>query len=523
MRLTKINSRKILFLLISISTVFQVIFFYAVRINFECDSAAYYNSAVGYFTQNMNLVSPYRGPVYPLFLRLFGITTSGSIYPLLIFQASLGVLMPVLIYLILTKYGKVNAVLGYIVFLASTISFTSAKLILAEQIFITLVILAIFYLQKYLISKKLIYLYLFCTFAILGSLTRWEGLALIVAVSLSFIVRSMLVRDFAKPTAILLIIISLSLTGYSAIRAYQYDDIKMFGLQNGTGSQWLWRQYYSQGFRDFAGEIKDATGAFRGDSIQYIYNTTIDYVLQNDSEFEALKVTSTDNKEVNQNTVTGFQNEKNNIELLVNEAWKTPTTSGSHISFLMSRAIISKHGLVEGDKILQKGALNILLNEPQAQLVVLQQGLAMIGVGSFKFTEKIQWFEGPPINIGGCLNNTGNENFIKNHNEIYKFYSSTVHRIASEVRNLIRASFPLLLLITLAQGILRKKIEIMYIILTLATASNIAIVSLTGGGPYGKYDLTIFSYLILAIFCQIDLTKLPSWKRLKIKRFDKNV
>ena len=343
MRLTKINSRKILFLLISISTVFQVIFFYAVRINFECDSAAYYNSTVGYFTQNMNLVSPYRGPVYPIILRLFGITTSGTIYPLLIFQASLGVLMPVLIYLILTKYGKVNAVLGYIVFLASSISFTSAKLILAEQIFITLVILAIFYLQKYLISNKLFYLYLFCTFALLSSLTRWEGLALIVAVSLSFIVRLMFVRDFAKPTAILLIIISLSLTGYSAIRAYQYDDIKMFGLQNGTGSQWLWRQYYSQGFRDFKGEIKDATGAFKGDSIKYIYNTTIDYVLQNDSEFEALKVTSIDNKVVNQNTVTGFQNEKNNIEFLVNEAWKTPTTSGSHISFLMSRAIISKH------------------------------------------------------------------------------------------------------------------------------------------------------------------------------------
>jgi hypothetical protein len=507
------SNKKIITTIFLISSIVQVIYFYAVRINFECDSAAYYNSAVGYFTNNMNLVSPYRGPIYPLILRVFEVTTNGHVYPLLIFQAILGAVMPLLVYLIIFEYGKSKAVVGSTIFMASSVPFTSAKLILAEQVFIFTIIVSVYFLNKYIIRNGNFNLLMFSAFALLASLTRWEGLALILAVCLVFIYKSIFNKSFIRPTIFVIIFFSLTLLGYSAIRAYQYNDFKMFGLQNGTGSQWLWRQYYSQGFRDFDGEIKNGSGAFKGDSIQYIYKSTVDYVLSNNPEFEALKATSKDNKNINQSYAISLENSKPNVEFLINEAWKTPSTSGSHISFLMSRAILSKHGLTDGDKILQKGALNVFISEPQAQLVVLEQGLAMIGIGNFSLDQKIQWFEGPLINIGGCLNNTGNENFIKNHNAIYVHYNSNIHSIASELRNLVRFSFPFLILVSLIQSILRKKIEILYIILILSTGFNIGIVSLTGGGPYGKYDLTIFTYIILATFTQITLPTLKSRKR----------
>ena len=506
------GNKKIITTIFLISSIFQVVFFYAVRINFECDSLAYYNSAVGYCTNNMNLVSPYRGPIYPLILRIFEVTTSGHVYPLLIFQAILGAIMPILVYLIIFEYGKCKAVVGSAIFIISSVPFTSAKLILAEQLFIFSIIASAYFLNKYIIRKGNLNLLLFSVFALLASLTRWEGLALILAVCLVFIFKSIFNKSFIRPTAFIIIFFSLTLTGYSAIRAYQYHDSKMFGLQNGTGTQWLWRQYFSFTSRDFDGEIKNGSGAFKGDSIQYIYKSTVDYVLSNNSEFEVLKFTSTDNKNINQSDVTPMVNSKSNVELLINEAWNTPSISGSHITFLMSRAILSKHGLPEGDKILQKGALNILISEPQAQLVVIEQGLAMIGIGKFDMSQKILWFESPPINIAGCLNSTGNENFIKNHNAIYLNYNSNIHMIASAIRNLVRLSFPFFILATLIQILRRKKFEIIYIIMMLSTAFNIGIVSLTGGGPYNKYDLTIFTYIILAVFTQITLPTLKPRK-----------
>ncbi len=506
-------NRKIIATIFIISSVLQAIFFFAVRINFECDSAAYYNSSIGYFTNNMNIVSPYRGPIYPLILRIFEVTTSGNIYPLLIFQAILGAVMPTLIYLIINDYGKNKAILGSLIYMLSSIPFTSAKLILAEQFFIFFITVSAYFLNKFIKRNGTVNILLFSVFALLASLTRWEGLALILSVCIIFILKSLFNKNYLMPTILMIIIFSTTLLGYSAIRAYQYKDLKMFGLQNGTGSQWLWRQYYSQGFRDFSGEIKYASGAYKGDTIQYIYKSTIDYVLSNEAEFEALKITSIDNNNIDQKYINSLSKNKINIEYLINEAWKTPTTSGSHISFMMSRAIINKHGLVEGDKILQKGALNILISDPQAQLVVLQQGLAMLGIGKFKLDEKIQWFEGPPLNIGGCLNNTGNENFIKNHNAIYVNYNPKIHSVASELRNLVRLSFPFLILVSLIQSIRRKKIQILYTILILSTGFNIGIVSLTGGGPYGKYDLTIFTYIILATFTQITLPTLTPRKR----------
>ena len=131
------------YLILFISFASQLIYFFSVRISFECDSGAYYNTAVGYFTGNISLVSPYRGPTYPFLLKFFGLIDYGWIYPLLIFQFVLGCLMPLIFYRIVSKVSKRFAIFALALFITSAIPFTSAKLLLAEQTFIFFIVLSI--------------------------------------------------------------------------------------------------------------------------------------------------------------------------------------------------------------------------------------------------------------------------------------------------------------------------------------------------------------------------------------------
>jgi hypothetical protein len=508
-----------------VSAIIQIFFFYSVRLSFECDSLAYYNSALGYFSGNPSLVSPYRGPIYAIALKFFGVIDFGWVYPLILIQAFLGAILPVLVFLILREFGKIKAYVGYSLFVLSSISFTAAKLILAEQFFLTFIIVSVFFLQKFLTDLSKTNLKKFIWFASLASLTRWEGLALVFGSLIVFALMSFKNVKFRKRLYSSLILFSIIFGGYAGLRAMFYDDIKMFGLQNGTGTQWLWRQYASQGqipgtstskydvlsgieTPHFKGDINQATGAYSRSHIQNVFQETVNYVMQNDNEFDELRKTAADNKNLNPEVVQKLEKNPLNVKYLINEAWKVPSTSGSHITFLMSRAILQKYGLVDGDKILQRAALDILMSETEARKVVVRDAMQLIGLGKFSLKERIQWYEGPELNIGGCLNATLNKNFIKNHNDIYKFYNSTLHDYASQSRNLIRAVFPFLFIASLIQIVVYRRVHLLFLILVLSTLVNITIVSLTGGGSYNKYDLSIFSYLIIGLLSGFS-KKLP--------------
>jgi hypothetical protein len=493
------------YLILLISFVFQLVYFFSVRISFECDSGAYYNTAVGYFTRNESLVSPYRGPTYPFLLKFFGLIDYGWIYPLLIFQFILGCLMPLIFYRIVSKVNKSFAIFSVVLFIASAIPFTSAKLILAEQTFIFFIVLSVYQLQKFLINSNYRNLFLFVVPLLIACFTRWEGLALVAGSIAVFSLNSIKDRSFSKYLIALLLSLGLVFSTYAGLRAYFANDIKLFSLQNGTGGQWIWRQYYSQGFRDFEGEIEKATGAFKGRNIQSLYDLTVTYVNENDNEFYELLKTAEDSRNLDFDDVQKMPNTISNIEILINDAWNEATVSGSHIAFIMNRAAVSKFGLARSDRFLQRAAVDILTAEPNARRVVLDQGLSLIGFGETGFgnlnlSQRIQWFEGPSLNIGGCLQATKNESFISNHNAMYHFYSDTVHKYSSITRNLVRATFPFLLIVWLFGSIRFRKASMLSSILMVSLFTNIAIVSVTGGGPWGKYDLTIFTYLILSVF-----------------------
>ena len=512
-----IRSNKItLGLLFLVSAIIQVFFFFSVRVSFECDSLAYYNSAIGYFSGNTTLVSPYRGPIFAIVLKLFGVIDFGWIYPLIIVQGILGSILPVLVFSILKEFGKTKAYVGFSLFILSSIPFTAAKLILAEQFFLTFIIVAVFFLRKFLTDYSPANMKKFVWFASLASFTRWEGLALVLASLFVFALISLKDVKFRKRFYSSLILFSIIFGGYAGLRAMFYNDVKMFGLQNGTGTQWLWRQYASQGqipgtatskydvqsreeTPNFDGEIIQATGAYSRSHIQSVFRETVRYVMKNDLEYDALRKTAADNKNLSPMEIQNLEKNYSNVRFLINEAWEVPSVSGSHITFLMSRAVLQKYGLVDGDKLLQRAALDILMSESQARKVVARDAIQLVGLGNFSLKERIQWYEGPKINIGGCLNATSNEDFIKSHNEIYKYYNSTLHEYASQLRNLIRASFPYLFAVSLIHIFFYRRVHSLFLILILSTIINITIVSLTGGGPYNKYDLPIFSYLIIGL------------------------
>lgn len=525
--MTRVNSKRVLqepriaLFILSLSTILQVIFLFSVRISFECDSLAYYNSALGYMTGNDGLVSPYRGPIYPLILNLFTVTTIGNLYPLLISQAILGSTMPLVVYLTLRKSGRTTALIGTGLFCVSSVPFTSAKLVLAEQFFLFFIIVSIYFLSRMLSELHTIKITSWRNFIIFSSLacfTRWEGLALPIAVVTCLALASIKQSKLRSYTLKLTLCFILIFATYGGIRAIFYDNLSMFGLQNGTGSQWLWRQYYSMGFRDFSGEIDRASGAFKGDSTQSVYKLTIEYVKQNESEFEFLKQTAKDSKFLDPERLSKMSNEEGSIRVLLNDAWRDSSTSGSQVTFLMSRAVISRYGLVKGDRLLQQAAIEILKNESSARAVVIQQGLALLGFDKLNLNQKIQWFEGPPLNIGGCLEST-NSRFIAQHNSVYPFYSEQIHEAASFARNIIRACFPIGLIASLILSVLLRKFNLLAHMLILAAIINSGIVSVTGGGPYGKYDLSLFTYCILAIVLQTTTNlkgplNLPSFDKL---------
>ncbi|MGQ0675341.1 MAG: ArnT family glycosyltransferase, partial [Rhodospirillales bacterium] len=229
-------------MLLFLGAVCQAVYFVAVPLTFECDAASYYSFAQSILRRGGSY-SHYRAPGYPLVLALSGAVWPGTFIPLLLLQALLGAAMPAIFYRCLYGMSRRAALAGALMLIASAIPFTAAKLILTEQLYTALVLLAVMCLAQYHDRGDPRWAYRFALVALAALFVRWEAQFLV-----GFGLLGLMAMSLGRPRRLRYAVlaagfVALCLVGYSAARAVFIDPALFGSLQNSSGAQMFWRMY----------------------------------------------------------------------------------------------------------------------------------------------------------------------------------------------------------------------------------------------------------------------------------------
>ena len=223
-------------LILALAIPLQLMVLYWVPLAYECDAAVYYSYAVE---------RTYRGPGYPLLIWATGQYWPQTFAGTVVAHAVFGVLSPLMIYRTLAPLTRWGALAAGVAFTLSLVPFTAAKLMLAEQLFIVLVIATVYLLSRYWFTRDRKYIYLTFAAGFAAMFTRWEAQAVLAVCAIALLACCATTdrRNF-KAWAIAALVTVLSLTGWSLYRAIKMHDMRVFGsIQNGTGDQLFWWLY----------------------------------------------------------------------------------------------------------------------------------------------------------------------------------------------------------------------------------------------------------------------------------------
>ena len=206
----------------------------------ECDAAMFLNYG-RFFTTGSGLY-PIRPPGFPLFLALTALPFD-SLMPVMVLHAAMGVAMPILIYRILAPFHRPIAVVAAMANIASTLPFVSAKMLLADQLFVFLLVASMYSLSRLYWTQQSRHVYGAVLLAFAAWLTRWEGMFFVAAVATMvfwFHPTRLRLRPLAKALGVG---VAVALT-WSVVRAAELKDYSLVGsVSNGTGLQLMHRAY----------------------------------------------------------------------------------------------------------------------------------------------------------------------------------------------------------------------------------------------------------------------------------------
>lgn len=211
---------------------YSILVFLSMNTSFECDSNTYFNFAKG------NSISLLRGPGYPVFLYLTGMSSSqGSLYFVLLMQWLMGLAIT---YMILSFIQTNNHLIRFSVsiLISSTgYTFYGARLLLAEQLTMFLSLIAILSLLVHIKLGSSRFALFSVFFSSLATLTRYEAVPILLISLLFLVSRYFNNRSFLKTTYIILIP-CLTFFGWSLIRSELLTEKAEFGtFANETGTQ----------------------------------------------------------------------------------------------------------------------------------------------------------------------------------------------------------------------------------------------------------------------------------------------
>ncbi len=244
------NVRRSLVSLLVLSALFQLLYLVALPISIEADGAGYYLYARGIAGLDHAWFKWWRSPGFPLYLHLLGMTWLDTFNGVLAANALLGILMPALLYGTLLPVGERYAFGAALVFTASTIPFSYAKVLTTDHPYSFFLLLTAFFFSRFVVTQRWHYAILTTGAVLMALMIRHEALYLaVVAVALLLSMALWQRNKIAIISICLSALIAISLIfAWSLARSRVLKQPELFGsLHNFTGRQLFWRVYVSLG------------------------------------------------------------------------------------------------------------------------------------------------------------------------------------------------------------------------------------------------------------------------------------
>ena len=208
----------------------------------ECDATMFLNYA-RFFTSGDGLY-PVRPPGFPVFLALTAVPFD-TLWLTMGLHALIGVLLPLLVYRTMAPFHRWLALAAAVVYIWSTLPFSTAKMLLSDQLFMILLVMSVYASSRLYWTQRAGYVYAAILLAFMAWLTRWEGVFLLSATVVNVLVmhRPMLPR-FRHVLAACAICAAVA-AGWSVMRARALEDPRLIGsVSNGNGLQLMFRTYF---------------------------------------------------------------------------------------------------------------------------------------------------------------------------------------------------------------------------------------------------------------------------------------
>ena len=217
----------------------------------ECDATMFYSYAQFLAGKGGGLAAV-RPPGFPAFLALTAVLPD-SFTLTMVGHALMGILMPVLIYRTLAPFNRPVAFGAALVSIWSTLPYAAAKQLLADQVFIFLLVAAMYSTSRVYWTRRTVHVYAAILLSFAAWLTRWEGsVALIGTIVAVTVMMRPLRRHYWRVGGAVAIGLVVAV-GWSFVRSQTLQDPRLFGsISNGNGLQLMHKVYI-----DLPGQVMD--------------------------------------------------------------------------------------------------------------------------------------------------------------------------------------------------------------------------------------------------------------------------
>lgn len=534
-----VSNRYVVWLLL-FSMFFQAAFLLASPIGFECDAAMFYNYAKAIIFIGRS-ASDYRPPAFPLFLLITGQIWPGTFLITLFLQLVMGILIPILVFQTLKHFGNSFAVIGAILTLFSTISYNYSTLILSDQLFGFIFLLAIYYFTCFFFENRERDLRWFLVASLVCTFTRWEGIFLLINGMMYISYRYCKARRF-KAIILLNFSILMLFFFYTVARAGYFHDVKMIGsLQNGSGLQLFYRAYtgdYPAFQKNKPRNNQSLSSAKNGDldqgnsvqfvsvsngpSTQKLKEIVERFAGENPDSYRKLKpfiLNLPISNSYDDSYETLFGRFDGQPKKMAEHIFATPSSNlNSQYLFYINRAVKASLGTVDGDKLLVSSAIETFVANPIIVFSMFNDSLSILGVDLFNllsginqssFSENMNrlfpyWgryhYDWLDFDLAKCASNSLSSHMIDELKLSYKLadrkFNSVIVDIASFNRNLIRVTLGISLIL-LGWTLVFSRNRLYLCVLVGTFLPMIVIYGVYIGGAYTRYEVATIPLMII--------------------------
>jgi len=523
--------------LLAAAIFFQALYLLFIPLGYECDAAMYFAYAKGLLNIDGGYFPHYRPPGFPIFLITTGQFLFDSFIITVMVQAVMGVLASLLVYRSLAPMHRVTALACSGAFIISGIPFAAAKLMLATQLYMFLVVATIYAFSRYYFTNNPRFIYLTVFTGLAAMFTRWEAVFLLAFAIVAMFVIGRKTSRHLRHVLAGFVVVMLTVSSWSFLRSVALGEPALFGsLHNGSSRQLFWRLYLHipspvmrleilTGQRkpgELDGLIMDkditphASGPFgtrliapgNGPATSRFFSLIAKAAAEAPETYRILK-TPLDkaHRYPGQEYLDYYhkafgQFEEDSAALANNIIMKPNMFYPNYIFSLLNE----KLGIYETDKLLNGVIREAVMKHPVILLVMASQGMTMFGVdvesrGMPVFTYwRTYHYHNVPYNKGGCSENSLPPAMIEENLSDERLSQSLPHNafmyISSFLRNMVRNVAGILALLSWwIIPFARDRIFLGF--LACSSLAVVGVIGVMGGGIYTRYEYSSLPLILI--------------------------